>query len=83
MNLLLVKDGRTLYGFDSLPLDKHAGHSTELFFKKFWVSLVLTVLVLLYGDIVKTILLIRVAVVFLFQAGMIIHKHTRNICLIN
>jgi Cu2+-exporting ATPase len=35
--------------------DKHAGHSTQAFLRKFWISLVLTVPVVLYADIVKTI----------------------------
>ena len=36
--------------------DKHAGHSTEMFLKKFWVSLILTVPVVLYADIVQKVL---------------------------
>jgi len=40
--------------------DKHAGHSTEMFLKKFWISLVLTIPVLLYSDIL--------AVLFKWQA---------------
>lgn len=35
--------------------DKHAGHSTAMFFRKFWISLILTIPVVLYADIVKTI----------------------------
>ncbi len=35
---------------------KHAGHSTTMFFKKFWVSLILTIPVVLYADIVEKIL---------------------------
>jgi Cu2+-exporting ATPase len=35
--------------------DKHAGHSTKMFFRKFWVSLVLTIPVVLYADVVETI----------------------------
>src|SRR3989344_1051663 len=35
--------------------DKHAGHSTSIFFRKFWVSLILTLPVVLSADIVKTI----------------------------
>lgn len=35
--------------------DKHAGHSTEMFFRKFWISLLLTIPVVLYADVVKTI----------------------------
>ncbi len=36
-------------------MDKHAGHSTAMFFKKFWVSLVLTIPVVLYSDIVEKV----------------------------
>ncbi len=35
--------------------NKHTGHHTEDFLKKFWVSLVLTVPVVLYSDIFETI----------------------------
>jgi len=35
--------------------DKHAGHSTAMFFRKFWVSLALTVPVVLYADVVEKI----------------------------
>jgi len=34
---------------------KHAGHSTAMFLRKFWVSLILTVPVLLYADVVEKI----------------------------
>ncbi|OGZ42655.1 MAG: copper-translocating P-type ATPase [Candidatus Ryanbacteria bacterium RIFCSPHIGHO2_02_FULL_45_43] len=33
--------------------DKHAGHSTAMFFRKFWTSLVLTIPVVLYADVVE------------------------------
>ena len=36
--------------------DKHAGHSTRMFFRKFWVSLTLTIPVLLYADITEKLL---------------------------
>ncbi|TSC81767.1 MAG: putative copper-exporting P-type ATPase B [Parcubacteria group bacterium Gr01-1014_20] len=39
--------------------DKHAGHSTEQFLKKFWVSLVLSVPVVLYSDFASQILKIE------------------------
>lgn len=32
---------------------KHAGHSTEMFLKKFWVSLILSVPVILYSDFAR------------------------------
>ena len=34
---------------------KHAGHSTQMFFRKFWVSLALTIPVVLYADVVEKI----------------------------
>src|SRR3990167_9265581 len=36
--------------------DKHAGHHTEDFLKKFWVTLALTVPILLYSDLPKAFL---------------------------
>lgn len=35
--------------------DKHVGHSTESFFRKFWISAVLTVPVVLYSSIVEVL----------------------------
>ncbi len=35
--------------------DKHTGHSTEAFLRKFWVSLILTIPVVLYSDIVQEV----------------------------
>lgn len=35
--------------------DRHAGHSTRMFFRKFWVSLLLTIPVVLYADVVEAI----------------------------
>src|SRR3989344_4360249 len=35
--------------------DKHAGHSTKMFLRKFVVSLILTVPVVLYADVIKKI----------------------------
>lgn len=40
---------------DHAARDKHAGHSTAMFFRKFWVSLVLTIPVVLYSDVVEKI----------------------------
>ncbi|MDP3900603.1 MAG: copper-translocating P-type ATPase [bacterium] len=34
---------------------KHAGHSTVMFFRKFWISLILTIPVVLYADITEKI----------------------------
>ncbi len=39
----------------SLSAGKHAGHSTSMFFRKFWTSLVLTIPVVLYADVVEKI----------------------------
>ena len=44
MNLVLKKDKKT-----------HSGHSTEMFLKKFWVSLVLTIPILAYSELPKSI----------------------------
>jgi Cu2+-exporting ATPase len=33
--------------------NRHAGHSTTMFFKKFWISLILTVPVVLYSDVIE------------------------------
>jgi Cu2+-exporting ATPase len=35
--------------------NRHAGHSTEMFFKKFWISLILTIPVVLYSDVIEKI----------------------------
>ncbi len=35
---------------------KHAGHSTEMFLRKFWISLAFTIPVVLYSDVVQQIL---------------------------
>ncbi len=37
-------------GHESSGHDKHAGHSTAMFFRKFWVSLIFTIPVVLYSD---------------------------------
>ena len=42
--------------------DKHAGHSTEMFLRKFWVSLILTIPVVLYSDVFQTIFGFRFSV---------------------
>ncbi|MDO8492403.1 MAG: heavy metal translocating P-type ATPase [bacterium] len=36
-------------------VNKHAGHSTAMFLRKFWISLILTVPVVLYADVLKKI----------------------------
>lgn len=50
---LMPTDSRKGHGREEH--DKHAGHSTEMFFRKFWVSLVLTVPVVLYADVFRKI----------------------------
>ena len=53
MELVLVKDKK---GHDPrATTDKHEGHSTAMFARKFWVSLVMTVPVVLYSEIVPTL----------------------------
>lgn len=53
MQLVPLKNKKRRDGHDKH--DKHAGHSTKVFFRKFWVSLIFTVPVVLYADIIKTI----------------------------
>ena len=35
--------------------DKHAGHSMQMFLRKFWVSLILTIPVVIYSDLPQLI----------------------------
>src|SRR3989338_1144539 len=53
MNLVPAKKKKT--DMDHGTHDKHAGHSTAMFLRKFWVSLILTIPVVLYADVLKTI----------------------------
>lgn len=53
MNLVPVKEKKK--GDERAARDKHVGHSTAMFFRKFWVSLALTVPVVLYADVVEKI----------------------------
>ena len=39
--------------------DKHAGHHTNIFRRKFWVSLILTVPIILYSDILDVLFKVR------------------------
>lgn len=55
MNLIATKHEEQRTRNKSDGYDKHAGHSTMNFLKKFWVSLVLTIPVVLYADIVQKI----------------------------
>ncbi|MBI1961240.1 MAG: hypothetical protein HYS45_00895, partial [Parcubacteria group bacterium] len=53
MNLVPAKEKKG--AMDHAGYDKHAGHSTAMFLRKFWVSLILTVPVVLYADVVEEI----------------------------
>lgn len=39
----------------NVTVGKHAGHSTAMFFRKFWISLILTIPVVLYADVIERI----------------------------
>ena len=53
-------DGRSSHSTSNIQHptahNRHAGHSTEQFLKKFWVSLILSVPVILYSDFTRDIL---------------------------
>ncbi|MFA7216386.1 MAG: heavy metal translocating P-type ATPase [Candidatus Paceibacterota bacterium] len=51
----LVPAKKEKVGTEQGSHDKHAGHSTSMFLKKFWISAILTIPVLLYADVLKTI----------------------------
>jgi len=51
----LVPEKKKKSAMDHDTRDKHAGHSTAMFFRKFWVCLILTVPVVLYADVVEKI----------------------------
>ncbi|MBI3627373.1 MAG: heavy metal translocating P-type ATPase [Candidatus Sungbacteria bacterium] len=53
MNLIPIKKKKD--ATDHAARDKHTGHSTAVFLKKFWVCLVLTIPVVLYAGIVEKI----------------------------
>lgn len=61
MNLIKIKNAKTKGQNDKVKLknhgdyNKHEGHSTLVFLKKFWVSLILTIPVVLYADAVEKI----------------------------
>ncbi len=40
---------------DDHAAGKHAGHSTAMFFRKFWISFILTIPVVLYADVIEKI----------------------------
>ena len=59
MNLVPAKKKDIDHGQGKLfggAQSKHAGHSTNMFFRKFWVSLILTIPVVLYADAIGKIL---------------------------
>ncbi|MBU2543386.1 heavy metal translocating P-type ATPase [Patescibacteria group bacterium] len=41
--------------FAKATAGRHAGHSTAMFFRKFWISLMLTIPVVLYADVIEKI----------------------------
>ena len=49
MSLIETRDG--VQGTGDKGYDKHAGHKTNIFARKFWISLALTVPVLLYSEL--------------------------------
>jgi len=61
MNLIEIKNAKIKNQNEDSKLknygghNKHAGHSTRMFLRKFWVSLVLAIPVVLYADIVEKI----------------------------
>src|SRR3989344_1400301 len=58
MNLIKIKNAKIKNQNDNENLknhERHAGHSTKIFLKKFWISLILTIPVALYADVLKTI----------------------------
>ncbi len=57
MNLVPTDAGDSHHEHDasSVAPEKHAGHSTKMFLRKFWISLVLTIPVVLYADVVRKI----------------------------
>ncbi|MDP4007453.1 MAG: copper-translocating P-type ATPase [bacterium] len=54
MNLVLEKDHKE-HG-EQKEHNKHAGHSTNMFLQKFWVSLLLSIPVVLYSDLPQELL---------------------------
>src|SRR3989338_4017178 len=53
MNLVVEQEHRA-HG-EQKTEGKHAGHSTAMFFRKFWISLVFTIPVVLYADVIGKI----------------------------
>jgi P-type Cu2+ transporter len=56
MSLVKIKNSKLkIQNLEHGEHDKHQGHSTRMFLRKFWVSLALTIPVVLYADIVEHI----------------------------
>lgn len=53
MNLVPAKSKKMGHAAGAGEHDKHAGHSTKLFLKKFWVSFILTIPVVFYSEVVQ------------------------------
>ncbi|MEK6886102.1 MAG: heavy metal translocating P-type ATPase [Nanoarchaeota archaeon] len=52
MNLIPIKNKNTEhFKHESLNFDKHEGHTTEMFVKRFWISLILTLPVVFYSEL--------------------------------
>ena len=52
MNLVPAKSKKDT---NHIGHDKHIGHSTNMFFRKFWISFILTIPVVLYADVTQKI----------------------------
>src|SRR3989344_2862269 len=53
--MALVKSQRSDHSEHNHMDSKHAGHSTQMFLKKFWISLVITIPVVLYADVLESV----------------------------
>jgi len=61
MNLVKIRNSKSEIRNPAHDMDKHAGHSTRMFFRKFWVSLILTIPVVLYSDIARNVFGVRLS----------------------
>src|SRR3989344_4838067 len=60
MNLIKVESAKIKDQNSAQKIrDKHEGHSTVMFLRKFWVSLILTVPVVLYSEVARDVLGVR------------------------
>ncbi len=55
MNLVPMKPKKAQGGMDMSDFNKHEGHHTNIFKRKFWVSLILSVPLVLYSDMIPAI----------------------------